>query len=608
MNGLHGIIFSYEQEPGLRELAERRMPASIPFGGRYRVVDFMLSNLHAAGITDVGVVLHGNYQSLLDHIGNGKTWDMARKYGGLRILPPFADTRAYRSGEFRGKMEALAGVRSYLQGIRQDYVVLSDSDLIINLPLADVFAAHLESGADITAVCTANGGFVDNATYLTLESDGAIGQVWCAPTAPRGHRSLEIYILSKQLLLTLVDECSAQDKYSFRRDVLAGMTGRLKLQSYVWDGYAAQLRSVQEYYDRSMELLQGSIRAELFAAARPILAKEDDEAVREEFYKSVRTVITVHNIEYQGRYGRETVEDLFGLDVGWFTGGTLAFDGDVNLLKGAIVTADAVTAVSPTYAQELKYAYFAHGLESVMQMVEGKLHGVLNGIDMERYDPASDPNLTANYSLRRMAGKAKDKAALQRMMGLAERKDTPVVAMVSRLVSHKGLDLVCETLDYFMEKDMQLVVLGKGDGKYESFFSWAQAKYPGRVAVHLGYSESLAMQIYAGADLFLMPSKSEPCGLSQMIAMRYGAVPIVRETGGLKDTVHAYEAWNGAGNGFSFTNYNAGDMCYVIGEAVDLYHQKPEAYKALRKRGMAEDFSWARSAKKYREIYDSICK
>ena len=333
-----------------------------------------------------------------------------------------------------------------------------------------------------------------------------------------------------------------------------------------------------------------------------------DEAVRDDFYKGIRTVITVHNIEYQGRYGSRTVEDLFGLDHGWFDGGTIEFGGDVNLLKGAIVTADAVTAVSPTYAQELKYAYFAHGLESVMQMVEGKLHGVLNGIDMERYDPASDPNLTANYSLRRMAGKAKDKAALQRMMGLAERKDTPVVAMVSRLVSHKGLDLVCETLDYFMEKDMQLVVLGKGDGKYESFFSWAQAKYPGRVAVHLGYSESLAMQIYAGADLFLMPSKSEPCGLSQMIAMRYGAVPIVRETGGLKDTVHAYEAWNGAGNGFSFTNYNAGDMCYVIGEAVDLYHQKPEAYKALRKRGMAEDFSWARSAKKYREIYDSICK
>ena len=333
-----------------------------------------------------------------------------------------------------------------------------------------------------------------------------------------------------------------------------------------------------------------------------------DEAVRDEFYKDIRTVITVHNIEYQGRFGRETLGDLFGLDEGWFTGGTLAFDGDVNLLKGAIITADAVTAVSPTYAQELKYAYFAHGLESVMQLVEGKLYGVLNGIDMVRYDPAEDIELTANYSVGHMAGKAKDKAALQRMLGLAERRDTPLVAMVTRLVGHKGLDLVCETLDYFMEKDMQLAVLGKGDGKYETFFSWAQSKYPGRVAVHLGYSESLAMQIYAGADLFLMPSKSEPCGLSQMIAMRYGAVPIERETGGLKDTVHAYEAWSGAGNGFSFTNYNAGDMCYVIGEAVALYHERPDAYKALQKRGMSEDFSWTRSAKKYREIYDSVCK
>ena len=331
-----------------------------------------------------------------------------------------------------------------------------------------------------------------------------------------------------------------------------------------------------------------------------------DEAVREEFYKSIRTVITVHNIEYQGRYGRETVEDLFGLDAGWFTGGTLAFDGDVNLLKGAIVTADAVTAVSPTYAQELKYAYFAHGLESVMQMVEGKLHGVLNGIDMERYDPASDINLTANYSLRRMAGKAKDKAALQRMMGLAERKDTPVVAMVSRLVSHKGLDLVCETLDYFMEKDMQLVVLGKGDGKYESFFSWAQAKYPGRVAVHLGYSESLAMQIYAGADLFLMPSKSEPCGLSQMIAMRYGAVPIVRSTGGLADTVRSCQVGQEDGTGYLFGDYDAGAMLSVIGQATGLYRGDRTGFDTVRYRGMTADFSWGRSAAAYRHIYENL--
>ena len=333
-----------------------------------------------------------------------------------------------------------------------------------------------------------------------------------------------------------------------------------------------------------------------------------DEAVRNDFYKSIRTVITVHNIEYQGRYGRETVEDLFGLDSGWFDGGTLAFDGDVNLLKGAIVTADAVTAVSPTYAQELKCAYFAHGLENVMRMSEGKLHGVLNGIDMKRYDPAHDESLAAPYSADDLTGKRQDKAALQKLLGLKEAPGTPILAMVTRLVSHKGLDLVCETLDAIMEKDVQFVVLGKGDAKYETFFEYARARYGGRMAVHLGYSEQLAMQIYAGADLFLMPSKSEPCGLSQMIAMRYGTLPIVRETGGLKDTVHAYEAWNGAGNGFTFANYNAGDMCHVVCQAIDLYHNNRDVYALLQKRGMTADFSWKRSAQAYRDIYSSICR
>ena len=282
--------------------------------------------------------------------------------------------------------------------------------------------------------------------------------------------------------------------------------------------------------------------------------------------------------------------------------------GDVNLLKGAIVTADAVTAVSPTYAQELKYAYFAHGLENVMSMNARKLHGVLNGIDMQRYDPSRDKSLAAAYSPDDLAGKKKDKAALQRVLGLQERPDTPILAMVTRLVSHKGLDLVCETLDAFMGKDVQFVVLGKGDAKYETFFEYAKQRYGGRMAVYLGYSEQLAMQIYAGADLFLMPSKSEPCGLSQMIAMRYGAVPIVRETGGLKDTVHAYEAWNGQGNGFTFANYNAGDMCHVICEAIDLYHDNKGAYAMLQQRGMTADFSWTRSAQEYRNIYESICR
>ena len=278
MNGLHGIIFAYEKAPGLRELTEARMPGSVPFGGRYRVVDFMLSNMAGAGITDVGVVLHGNYQSLLDHIGSGKTWDMARKNGGLKLLPPFADARKFGVEEFRGKMEALSGVRSYLHEIRQKYVVLSDSDLIINLPLQKVLDAHIESGADITCVCTESGQFVENATYFTVNEAGRITETRCAPHKASGCRSLEIYLLSRDLLISLVDECAAQDKYSFRSDVLGGMGDQLDLRAFLWDGFAAQLRTVREYYERSMQLLDPAIRAELFCAERPILAKEDDEA------------------------------------------------------------------------------------------------------------------------------------------------------------------------------------------------------------------------------------------------------------------------------------------------------------------------------------------
>lgn len=278
MNGLHGIIFSYEKEPGLRELVERRMPASIPFGGRYRVIDFMLSNMQNAGITDVGVVLHGNYQSLLDHIGNGKTWDMSRKYGGLRMLPPFADANRYQGGEFRGKMEALAQVRSYLEEIRQDYVVLADSDLIINIPLADVYEAHAASGADITCVCTKKYDQPENATFFELDADNRVIKTLCSPKKPEGCHCLEIYVLSKELLLRLVDECAAEEKVSFRSDVLNGMSGKLDIRGYVWDGPAAQVRTLQEYFDKSMRLLDPAVYRALCGTAHPIRAKEDYEA------------------------------------------------------------------------------------------------------------------------------------------------------------------------------------------------------------------------------------------------------------------------------------------------------------------------------------------
>ena len=336
----------------------------------------------------------------------------------------------------------------------------------------------------------------------------------------------------------------------------------------------------------------------------PIYLK--DECVRWSEVRGIKTVFTVHNIEYQGRYGKETLEDLFGLAPGWFADGTIAMDGDVNLLKGALMTCDAITAVSPTYAQELRYAYYAHGMESVMQLNAGKLHGVLNGIDMDRYDPAKDPGLYANYSVEDLSGKAADKEQLQKQLNLNVDPHVPIIAIVSRLVSHKGLDLICRVFDQIMDLNCQFVVLGSGDWNYEQFFEQKLGWYPGRMALYRGYNEPLAMAIYSGADLLLMPSKSEPCGLAQMIAMRYGTLPIVRETGGLKDTVHPYESWCGAGNGFTFADYNSGDMLYVIRQAVDLFYNNPTAFHKLQNAGMTEDFSWTRSAEAYNEIYRSI--
>ena len=340
------------------------------------------------------------------------------------------------------------------------------------------------------------------------------------------------------------------------------------------------------------------------SALVPIYLKDD--GVREDRFRSIKTVFTIHNIEYQGRFNPYVLGDLFGLDAGWVRDGTMLMDGDLNLLKGAVLCADAVTTVSPTYANELKLAYFAHRLESVMRQCEYKLSGVLNGIDTVSFNPATDPRLTFNYTAEDLSGKAQDKAALQQMLGLRQEPDLPIVAMISRLVSHKGLDLVCEVIHDMMGLPMQLVILGKGDQKYEEFFRWAGQQYQGRMSVVLDYNEELSMAIYAGADLFLMPSRSEPCGLSQMIAMRYGTIPVVRETGGLRDTVEPYDALRDAGNGYSFANYSSGDMLYVLRSAVYLYTDYPDAFARLRQRAMACDFSWKRSANAYLNVYAGL--
>ena len=328
--------------------------------------------------------------------------------------------------------------------------------------------------------------------------------------------------------------------------------------------------------------------------------------VKDEGRDDLRTMFTIHNVEYQGWYGENAVCDLFGLDYGWFADGTLEMNGSVNLMKGAMLCADSVTTVSPTYAKQLHNSYYAHGMEGIVELISGKMAGVLNGLDIVGFDPAADGAIVKNYTPEDVSGKAECKAALQRAVGLAEAPDVPVIAIVSRLVGHKGMDLVCEVLDGIVATGAQLVVLGKGDYAYEEFFRQAQAHFPGQVSAQIAYSEELSRRIYSGADLFLMPSKSEPCGLSQMIAMRYGTVPIVRQTGGLADTVRSCQLGQEDGNGYVFANYNAYDMLYTIQQAVELYRTSREDFAKVQYRGMTDDFSWDASARAYRDIYASI--
>ena len=340
------------------------------------------------------------------------------------------------------------------------------------------------------------------------------------------------------------------------------------------------------------------------SALVPIYLK--DVATRWEAVRGIKTVFTIHNVEYQGRYGADTLYDLFGLHEGWWNDGTLAMDGDINLMKGAMLVSDAVTTVSPTYAAQLRDPFFAHGLDSIVNAVSYKMHGVLNGIDMTSYDPSVDPSVPFAYTAEDMSGKEKCKADLQVSLGLREEPDMPVLAIVSRLVGHKGVDLICAGFDRIMDMGVQLVVLGKGDEYYEDFFRSQAYRYGGRVAAQVTYSEALSRRIYSGADILLMPSKSEPCGLSQMIAMRYGTVPIVRKTGGLADSVKSCQVGQEDGTGFLFNDYKVEDMLGVIEQAVKLYYGDRKGFDIVRQRGMTDDFSWTKSAGEYHTIYQNL--
>ena len=318
------------------------------------------------------------------------------------------------------------------------------------------------------------------------------------------------------------------------------------------------------------------------------------------YHYDIKLVFTIHNIEYQGQYDLKILPTVFDLPPE--AGAYVEYEGCINLVKGAIETSDCVTTVSESYAKELEDPAFAHGLQDMIKKNNWKTRGILNGIDAEGYDPATDTAIAHNFTSTDFSGKVQDKLELQRLAGLREDAGVPVIAIISRLVAHKGLDLITKAMENIVRNcEVQLVVLGKGDRKYEDYFIWLQNQYNGKVSAMITYNKDLSRKVYAGADMFLMPSKAEPCGLSQMIACRYGTVPIVRETGGLRDSI--VDCSYGEGNGFTFADYNPDDMANAIYRAIDLYYNNPEGWDKLRKYISTIDFSWAKSADKYDEMY-----
>ena len=332
--------------------------------------------------------------------------------------------------------------------------------------------------------------------------------------------------------------------------------------------------------------------------------------LRSEFrvcFPNTKCIFTIHNIEYQGWASLNFNADVLGLDGSWME--TLRYGEAINFMKSAIMSADAVSTVSETYAKELQYPYFSHGMSDVLRMRADDFYGITNGIDITVFDPAESPNLVAHYTPATMVqGKAENKAALQKELGLDVKPDVPLYAIVSRLAGHKGVDLLQYICDKFMAEDAQLAIIGTGEARYEQGLTALAKKYPGKMVVRLAFDPALADRVYAGADAYLMPSKSEPCGLSQLIAMHYGTVPVVHATGGLNDTVQAYDPETGGGSGFRFERYNGEDFMDTVLRSMALYRDDRAAWNKLAQNNMVIDVSWNAPAQKYMELFWKVMR
>lgn len=331
------------------------------------------------------------------------------------------------------------------------------------------------------------------------------------------------------------------------------------------------------------------------------LEHQDDER-----YQKIRTLYTIHNLKYQGVFPKNVMEDVLGLDWKYFNNGDLEFYDAVNFMKGGLIYADFISTVSRTYAQEIQYEYYGEKLDGLLRSRKDDLYGIVNGIDYDVYNPSTDKNLFETYDVDSYDRKQDNKVALQKYLGLPSARRVPMVALVSRLVSAKGMDLIVRMMDEILQhENIQFVLLGTGDKVFEDWFKGLAWRFPTKVSVNIRFSNELAQRIYAAADIFLMPSNYEPCGIGQLIALRYGAIPVVRETGGLKDTVKQYNKYTQSGNGFVFGSYNAHEMMYALKRALSAYDNY-EIWQEIVKNAMESDYSWTESAKEYRKLYEKL--
>jgi len=324
------------------------------------------------------------------------------------------------------------------------------------------------------------------------------------------------------------------------------------------------------------------------------------------FFQTMHTIMTIHNLKYQGIFPKEMMDEILGLSWDYFHQEGIEFYDNINFLKAGIAFSTKVTTVSKAYAEEIQTDFYGENLSGIIRKRAGDLYGIVNGIDFELNDPLTDKRLYAPFSADNLEGKTINKLRLQKERGLEENADIPLIGLISRLVDQKGLDLVDRMISELLDMNLQLIILGTGDKKYEDLFRWAQGAYPGKMSANICYDATLAQRIYAACDMFLMPSLFEPCGLSQIFSMRYGTVPIVRETGGLRDTVIPYNQYTETGTGFSFANYNAHEMKDAIVRAIAVYQDK-DKWNRLVRQCMLQDFSWDHSAREYYSLYGQIC-